>query len=155
RRSFLDRDTCAIHELFSTAIEAVKGPQLPLGHVHTATQTEAEGEHHDTKYSLHVYLLGYRQEPQKRPQKNPSHHCARSRASRRCWAVRGRSCQRVPRRARLRCRSASLRARYGDRLLHIAVSYCHRAGKWSSFVSRTLQICPASTSMVGRVSSAR
>src|SRR5262249_9262318 len=33
--------------------------------------------------------------------------------------------------------------------------YCHMAGRCKGCVSRTLQICPASTSMVGRVSRAR
>src|SRR5438445_5128974 len=87
--SFLDGHTLTIHELFLATINAVKRAKLPLGHVHTATEQQAQDEHEGPQDMVHGFS---------------------------------------------------------------PLRYCHIAGSDSGCVSKTLQICPASTSMVGRVS---
>src|SRR5262249_27273620 len=52
--SGFDGHTFAIDEFLGTTIQAVKGPQLPLGHVHAATQAETETQKHEDTYLAHT-----------------------------------------------------------------------------------------------------
>src|SRR5690349_5172264 len=45
--SFLHRHTLTMHEFVLATIDAVKRAQLPLGHVHTATEEQTETEDDD------------------------------------------------------------------------------------------------------------
>src|SRR5438132_5493605 len=54
--SFLDGHTLTIHELFLATINAVKRAKLPLGHVHTATQNQAQDKGEDAEDVLHTLL---------------------------------------------------------------------------------------------------